>query len=221
MKNKIRDRVLRDRKSLPSERIAAKSRAIAERVLRLPEFKAAGTVMFYVSQGSEVETRRLIEETLQSGRKVAVPVAVPEGRGLIPVLIRDPDRELSPGSQGVLEPDPGNGRAIDPSEIDLIILPGVAFDSQGNRLGRGKAYYDNFLKKLRKEACKVALAFERQIVEEIPPASHDVPVDKIVTEKRVIDCKKNSRTCLPAGRKMRTRRPAGRDNKKLYELRVL
>ena len=189
MKNKIRDRILRDRESLPSERIAAKSRAIAERLFGLAEFTAAGTVMFYVSQRSEVGTRRMIEDVLQSGRKVAVPVTVPEGRKLIPVLIRDPDRELSPGSQGILEPDPGNGRAIDPAEIDLIVLPGVAFDLRGNRLGRGKAYYDNFLKMVRKGALKVALAFERQIVENIPPAPHDVPVDKIVTEKRVIDCK--------------------------------
>ena len=188
MKNKIRDRILRDRESLPSERIAAKSRAIAERLFGLAEFKAAGTVMFYVSQRSEVGTRRMIEDVLQSGRKVAVPVTVPEGRKLIPVLIRDPGRDLSPGSQGILEPDPENGRALDPGEIDLVVLPGVAFDTRGNRLGRGKAYYDNFRKGVRPSSYKVALAFERQVVDEIPPAPHDVPVDKVITEKRVIVC---------------------------------
>lgn len=188
MKQRIRKKVLEGRKALPEKWILAKSHLIAERLFELPKFKRSHTVMFYVSQGSEVNTHQMIKDALQGGRRVAVPVSRSEGRKLLPVIILDLDRELSPGSRGVLEPVLKKERILDPAEIDLVILPGVAFDIRGNRLGRGHAYYDNFLKETPPKVAKIALAFERQIVHNIPPAPHDVPVDKVVTEKRVIDC---------------------------------
>ena len=104
------------------------------------------------------------------------------------VLIRDPDRDLFPGFKGIREPDPDSLRQLSADDLDLIIVPGVAFDSSGNRLGMGKGYYDRFLKHLRPSALKIALAFENQIVASIPWDDNDIKMDMIITEERVIYC---------------------------------
>ena len=191
MKRKTRKKILNNRRSLNPDWIREQSGMIAEKLFELEIFQAARTVMFYVSQKSEVNTREMIKRALSGGWKVAVPVAREEGRRLLPIVIEDPEKELFPGSRGILEPEISPNKYLHPRELDLVILPGIAFDLKGNRVGRGAAFYDNFLTAVRPETGKAALAFECQLVESITPSRHDVPMDLIVTEKRVINCFKN------------------------------
>lgn len=188
MKTEIREEALQARIKLSPALNREKSGLITRRFFTLPDYKKAATVMFYVSRSSEVDTHRMIQRALEEKKRVAVPVMIPEKRRLIPVVIHDFYRDLAPGKMGVLEPVLSEEVILPPGEIDLLVLPGLAFDRRGNRVGRGQAYFDIFLKELSPEAARVGLAFEMQIIEEVPVDSHDMPVDKIVTEKRVIDC---------------------------------
>lgn len=188
MKSGIRLEIRKIRDALSTEEILSKSRSIGERLFALPGFQDTLTVMFYVSHNSEVNTRWMITAALRNGHRIAVPLVQPDKRQLLPVLIHNPARDLSPGFKGILEPELDQSRKLPSSELDLVIVPGLAFDPVGNRLGMGRAYYDAFLKAIRPGALKIGLAFECQIVESIPPAFHDVAMDMIITEKQVIDC---------------------------------
>lgn len=200
MKSGIRLEIREIRDALSTEEILSKSRAIGERLFTLPGFQEALTVMFYVSHNSEVNTRRMITAALRNGHRIAVPLVRPDKRLLLPVLIHDPARDLSPGFKGILEPDLDQSRKLPSSELDLVIVPGLAFDPVGNRLGMGRAYYDAFLKAIRPEVLKIGLAFECQVVDSILPASHDVAMDMIITEKRVIDCRRRHKDTYCVGK---------------------
>ncbi len=189
MKIEIRKEALQARLRLSPVQIREKSGRIARRFFALPEYQSAATVMFYVSRASEVETHGMIARALREKDRVAVPVMFPEKRRLVPVVIHDFYQDLAPGKMGVLEPDPAKEKILPPDEVDLLVLPGLAFDRRGNRMGRGRAFFDIFLKDLSPAVIRVALAFETQIIEEVPVDSHDMPVDKIVTEERVINCR--------------------------------
>jgi len=106
---------------------------------------------------------------------------------LKPSLVKDFEKELALGDLGVYQPREEFYRIVSPDELDLVIIPGVAFNKRGDRLGRGGGYYDRFLKQLRKQVPIVALAFEVQIVEDIPLEESDMPVDFIITEQRIIE----------------------------------
>jgi 5-formyltetrahydrofolate cyclo-ligase len=152
-------------------------------VLKLPEYGKAGTVMLYVAFGSEVETAPLIEHSLERKKRVLLPLVIDEHM-MNAVEVGD-FKDLVPGKlMGI--PEPGKGEPYG-GKIDLILVPGVAFDEAGNRVGQGKAYYDVFLRKHVNDM-KIGLAFECQIFPRIPTHEWDVPVDKIVTDERVIDC---------------------------------
>ncbi|HAW59996.1 MAG TPA: 5-formyltetrahydrofolate cyclo-ligase [Actinobacteria bacterium] len=185
-KEALRREILTKRDSQTAEEMARKSSKIKERLWGLPEFKRAKVVMFYVSFGSEVQTKEMIKEVLATGKKVIVPAPQPKKRELLCSLIGD-YRDLEPGTYGILEPKKSKIRPVDVSHLDLIIVPGCVFDLRGYRLGYGKGYYDRFLKKTTPKTTLVGLAYELQIVKEIPATAHDVPVHKIITENRVID----------------------------------
>ncbi len=136
--------------------------------------------MFFASFRSEVETGPMIRLVLQSGKRVVLPKV--RGSELALYEIRDFDNDVESGVWGI--PEPKSFMPASLTDIDLMIIPGAAFDKKGNRLGYGAGYYDKLLPAFRKAT--VALAFEAQIVDEIPVDSHDVPMQKIITEKRVI-----------------------------------
>lgn len=183
MKNSLRQQVLDARFRLPSEERKAKSRDIEKKLFSLPEFRSAGVVMFYASFRSEVETHNMIRRALAEGRKVVLPKV--KGKELVLFEIRDFDQEVAPGACGI--PEPYYGTPMNAAGIDMIIVPGAVFDEQGNRLGYGAGYYDKLLSKY--SGMTVALAFDMQIAPQVPVGPHDVPVKKIVTEKRVIEAK--------------------------------
>jgi 5-formyltetrahydrofolate cyclo-ligase len=183
LKKEIRKKVLADRDSmLPSQR-SAKSREIEGRLFSLPEFKSARAIMFFVSFRSEVETVPMIRRVLDEGKRVILPKV--KGKGLELFEINNFDKDVSPGAWGILEPCEIAPAKLD--DLDIIIVPGAAFDEQGNRLGYGAGFYDKLLSVFKKPT--VALAFEEQIVPNVPADPHDVPVKKIVTEKRIIEAK--------------------------------
>lgn len=166
--------------------IIDKSRLIQQKLFSLPEFLKAKTVMFYISFGSEVDTIEMINSALKSSKTVCVPVSDFELNEMKAVEL-NAFEELSPNDKGILEPSKGTASEIDSSRIDLIIVPGIAFDEKGNRLGFGAGFYDKFTANCN--AKLIALAFEEQIEKEIPSLCHDQKVHKIITETKVIECK--------------------------------
>jgi 5-formyltetrahydrofolate cyclo-ligase len=183
VKKELRKKVLAARDSmLPSQR-TAKSREIEERLFSLPAFKSAHTVMFFASFRSEVDTIPMIRRALASGKRIVLPKV--KGKELELYEIRNTDSDVSPGAWGIPEPHESAPAKLD--AIDVIIVPGAAFDEQGNRLGYGAGFYDKLLSAFKK--LTVALAFEEQIVPKVPVDLHDVPIMKIVTEKRILEAK--------------------------------
>lgn len=181
MKKELRKKVLAARDKLLPRQRAAKSREIEERLFSLPEFKAARTVMFFASFRSEVDTGPMIRRALTFGKRVVLPKVT--GAELALHEIADFDNDVAPGAWGIPEPDESRPVMLD--ELDMIIVPGAAFDEQGNRLGYGAGFYDKLLPVFRKTT--VALAFELQIVPSVPAEIHDIPIQKIVTDRRVIE----------------------------------
>lgn len=156
---------------------------IVSRFMDLPEYAAAGTVMFYVDVRDEVRTRHALPQALQGGKRIVIPYCVDGELELFHLESMD---ELEVGMYKILEPKE-ELRAVDskrlkPEDLDLIMVPGVAFDSDGGRTGHGKGYYDKLLEHARAETPLIALAFECQMFPEIPCESHDIYMDKVVTE---------------------------------------
>lgn len=182
----MRKQIFALRDSLAAGEISDKSGAIGGQLEQLPFYREARVIMFFLSFRSEVDTSGMVKDNLARGKRVLVPKAVHEGRGLIPSELIDYEKDLAPGYYGIPEPQPGTLRPVDPLAIDLLIVPGVAFDLQGNRLGYGGGYYDRFFERLRPGVPLVALTFELQLVEEVPVEPWDRRMDWLVTEERAI-----------------------------------
>lgn len=185
-KEEIRRKILKKRLSLSSEDIRDKSQQVFLHLAETVEYRNSQNIMFYVATRSEVQTEEIIKTSIKMGKNIFIPIILPECINLAPSKIFDFDTELEKGKKGILEPKKKYYRLFPPEDIDLIIIPGVAFDLNGNRIGRGFGYYDNFLIKVHSSAKIVALAFEMQIVKKIPNDKNDIPVHKIITEKRIV-----------------------------------
>lgn len=158
-----------------------KSGLIQNKLFSSKEYKEAKTVLFYASFNGEVDTAKMLRKALKAGRKIALPVILEDQKKLIPSAVFDLDKELGLGLYGIQQPKKEFLRPIDLMDIDLVIVPGVAFDQAGNRLGRGKGYYDRFLKKLPSTTPTIGLAFDFQVIERLPfKASCDVAVKKVI-----------------------------------------
>jgi 5-formyltetrahydrofolate cyclo-ligase len=161
-------------------------RLIVDRLTALPEYAAAATVLCYVSFRTEVATHDLLSQMLGEGKRIVVPYC--EANELH--LFRFHDfADLSPRTLGILEPKTElrarDDRHVPVEEINLYIIPGLAFDRQGGRLGYGKGYFDRLLSLARPDALLAAVAFECQLFDAVPVLPHDVRVDAIVTESNL------------------------------------
>jgi 5-formyltetrahydrofolate cyclo-ligase len=165
------------------------SLGICSKFMALPAYQSARTVMWYVDAGSEVRTRHTLPEALTHGKRVVVPWCVVETNQLELFWLEDMS-ELVEGAYKILEPKEELRRVprkvIQPEELDLVMVPGTAFDPRGGRMGQGKGYYDRLLFRAKPDAPLVALAFDCQIFDEIPVAPHDVFMDLVLTESRSI-----------------------------------
>lgn len=184
-KDEIRKRVLKLRTALDEGEIRSKSSAIFERIYSLGQYKEAEIVLAYMDFKNEVMTGEFIRKCLHDGKRVALPKVTSESLSVY--LIHDIEKDTLPGYKGILEPDSMALKVLDPLEIDLALIPGVAFDYGKNRIGYGAGYYDRFLHKLREDCLKVSAAFSLQLVDLIPAGRYDVPVDMVVTEKLLIE----------------------------------
>lgn len=184
MKNQLKEAILEKRNSLSKEEIIEKSKKIEDTLFNLEQYKKSKTIMFFVSFNSEVYTHDMIRKALKT-KIVIIPKVV--HKEIEPSVIIDLDNLLPSGKFGILEPI--EIMKIAYKNIDLVLVPGIAFDRGGHRIGYGYGYYDKFLRKVPK-AAKIGLCFDFQVVDRIPKEEHDVPVDLIVTEERVIECRK-------------------------------
>jgi 5-formyltetrahydrofolate cyclo-ligase len=182
------------RNSKPAEQLDALSVQIASNLIELPEFKEARIVSAYVHIGSEVRTRAIVLWALANGKRVIVPLTDRINRRLLFSEIRNPGRELQSGTFGIPEPRPKFRRPVALAQADVILVPGVAWDLRGYRIGYGGGYYDRSINHLSRDVPRIGLAYEFQIVNDVPRTSHDRRVDKIVTERRTIDTAVADRT---------------------------
>ena len=194
MKNKIRKDLLKQRDAITPEQKILKESAIEERLFCLDAFKQATSILLYVSFRSEVDTRRYLDDVIKLNKKLVLPAVDSKHKKLNLYEVRDIS-ELEPGYMGILEPRAIDGMSVTLKDIDLVIIPGTGFDRNGNRLGYGGGYYDKLLsyesKQLSgvdKHITTIALAFEEQVGDDIPAEPHDINVDMIVTDKRLIKC---------------------------------
>ena len=137
--------------------------------------------MFYVSLKDEVNTLGMIDEAIATGKKVCVPVVILHEKRLIAGGIRDRMQDLEKQHFGIYQPKPGRVEEVPLADIDLVVVPGVAFDRNNVRLGRGHGYYDRFLSSLSERTKAIGLAFDFQVVDHLPQDSHDIPVWKTIT----------------------------------------
>lgn len=180
-KRALRKRILTLRDALDPDTRNQRSTAVRDRLMALDVYRAARTVHLFVPFRSELDTRPLLTELWARGARAVLPRVAPDCQ-LDHLIVRGWE-ELEPGAYDIPEPVAAC-RAVDPGQVDLICVPGVAFDGDGGRLGYGGGFYDRFL-----GACpapRVALAFDLQIVEAVPREAHDLKVDAIVTERRIL-----------------------------------
>lgn len=187
MKAHLRARCLAVRKALAPAQAAAASAAMAERLQQLEPYQAARLLHVYVaSVDNEVETAGLIRQSLARGQEVAVPVVQPGTRILRHALIQDLG-QLQPGRWGLFEPSAGHSWWLeDLARIGLVVVPGLAFDRRGNRLGLGGGYYDRFLARVK--APKAGLIYSALLLDALPAEAHDIPMDLVVTEAAAYCC---------------------------------
>ncbi len=176
-KRQIRSKILFKLKTQKEEDRYRKSRVILEKLLRQKEFIKAKIVMFYIAFDGEVNTQEMIKEAKKLGKIVTVPVCKKNRVTLRPCILDD-NVGLKKGPYGVCEPQVK--RLIRLKDLDLVIVPAVAFDKKGNRLGRGKGCYDRFLKRIPKDTPSIGLAFDFQILPSLPAKQHDVSVNKVI-----------------------------------------
>lgn len=181
----LRKEKLAARDGLALDLRAEKSRMIRENVVRLEAVALAKHVMLYVSFRSEVETMPLFEMFRRQDIATSVPLTLVNEKRLLSYRIADPYKDLRPGYCGIAEPDAGRLSPVDPSGIDVVLVPGVVFDGFGGRLGYGGGYYDRFLTNDAPRALRIGLAFEIQVIDRVPVLAHDVKVHYLVTEKMI------------------------------------
>lgn len=164
---------------------------IALRITQTEAYRQAGVIMAYLSFGSEAPTHALVRRALADGKTVCVPVCHPADCTMTPAVITQFDRDLAPGFYGILTPRIVH--PMEPKRIGLAVVPGIAFDRAGHRIGFGKGYYDRFLPMLSADAVTVGVTYSACLAEALPHDKYDIPVDAVVTEQEWIDthCKIN------------------------------
>ena len=182
LKENIRKRIKKIRNLLKPLVLRYKSRIIMKKLFSLPGFRKAKKVMFYVSFNNEVNTYSMIKRALKIGKQVYVPITDFKNRKLSISRIRVFPDDLERSKYGILEPKKGKREIFKGNKIDIIIVPGVGFDCEGNRLGYGGGFYDRLLQRVK--TVKVGIAFDFQVLRSIPINKNDQKLDIIITEKK-------------------------------------
>ncbi len=186
IKKETRKNIIKERDNLNTETKKSMDNKIIEKLIMSETYKRARGIFIYIGFGSEINTKIIIQDALKSEKEVYVPKVIKKDMILIKI---DSLENLVTSSYGILEPI-GDKSDFDVNKLDLIIMPGVAFDEMCNRLGYGGGYYDKFLEQNNIECKKIALAYELQVLDKLEVEVHDIKVDLIITEKRIINNKK-------------------------------
>jgi 5-formyltetrahydrofolate cyclo-ligase len=187
-KESLRKELLKRRDSIPAEVRKSKDRSILERLLSLEEIRNAGLLFLFASFRSEVDTRDMAIRLINEGKRVVFPKVDRERHGLLLYEVKDIG-ELIPGYMGIPEPSVlTDERMADINGVDVVVIPGAGFDTEGNRIGYGGGYYDRLLSSLARDVAVLAPAYEEQIVGSVPAETHDIRAGIIVTDRRVIRC---------------------------------
>ncbi|MGD2028868.1 MAG: 5-formyltetrahydrofolate cyclo-ligase [Desulfobacterales bacterium] len=185
-KTEIRTNIAKKLAELSDSEIEKNIKKIENRLFEFANFLEANIVLLYINSTSEVNTRKILERCLNYKKIVILPAFDTTKYEMKLMKIDNLDTDLIPGPRGILEPDSSRCNVVPIECIDIAIIPGVAFDEKGGRIGSGDGYYDRLIPKLSITTRKVALTFETQIIPQIQMESHDRYVDIIITEKRII-----------------------------------
>lgn len=185
-KQRLRAELLQRRREIPPAMALAWGRQMAEHLWAWPLYQQSATILFYVSLADEAPTEPLITVALKQGKRVCVPLLGETRSDMSATLINGLD-DFTVGKYGLKMPRPDQAKIVSPAELDLIVVPGVAFDSKGNRLGMGAGYYDRFLPET-KGAVFLGLAWTCQIVATVQSEPHDIRMDYVLSENGFIDC---------------------------------
>jgi len=185
-KQEIRDEIIGKIASYDEKQRLEKLQMLAKRLLSFANFQESKIAFLPSARKDEIDLSNVIRESLKLNKIVVLPTFNIEKKDITLMKIDDPDTELIEGPLGNMEPDPNKCKIVPIDSIEIAIIPGLAFDEKGGRIGIGKGFFDQFIPKLPITARKVTLAFEDQLIQQIPMESHDKYVDIIITEKRII-----------------------------------
>ena len=184
MKNQIRNEMKEKRRSMKKTAVAEKSRKAAELFLNSDVYKSAKTIMLYMPLGNETNTEEIIKQAFADGKSLVLPVTDEESGAITPVVF-EKSTVFQKGGFSIREPQ--NHVVAEKAEIDVVVVPGIAFDRTGARVGFGKGCYDMFLCGM--DVMKVGYCFDFQLMDKIPADQHDIKMDFVVTENEIIGCK--------------------------------
>lgn len=181
MKNEIRNNILDKRSNLSQNEILELSNKIYSNIINWTSYNQAKVIMIYYAFKNEVVTDDIIKHAFSTGKQVILPKSIKDGRRILPCRINSLD-QLQRGNYGVMEPPADD--IVEKGEIDVVFVPGVAYDDKGYRIGYGAGYYDRFLKDY--EGIKSGVCFDLQLVEDAYPNEFDIPMDFLITENGII-----------------------------------
>ena len=185
-KSELREEISKKVAALSTKEISEKTKAIETRLFDFANFLESKIVLMYVNNNCEVHTGNILRRTYDYGKIVVLPAFNTENFDMTLLKTDNLDKDLQDGPRGILEPDETRCKVVPIERIDIAIIPAIALDEKGGRIGSGEGYYDRLIPRLAITTRKVALALEQQIVPQIPIESHDKHVDIIITEDRVI-----------------------------------
>lgn len=181
-KNELRRTLRKQRREQDAQAACLASEEICRRVIAMKEFASASTILAYMCAKGEVNVSMIIDEAIRKGKRVAFPLCIADGG--LRLLVPNSMKSFNTGAYGIQEPDVNDSVEIQPDDLDLIIVPAVAFTRDGRRLGQGGGYYDRLLSRTR--AFTVGVGFDFQLVNELPVESHDRLIDSIVLPGELI-----------------------------------
>lgn len=185
-KNEIRKEMIAKIDEMPEAERLKSLKKVEDRLFAFANFIEANIALLFTNRSVEIETRKIIQRSIIANKIIALPTFDSENREMIPMKIDNIKSDLIVGAHGRLEPDATKCKRVPIDCIDIAIVPGLAFDEKGGRIGTGDGYYDRLIPKLPITTRKVALAYESQIIQHIPMESHDKYVDIIITDARII-----------------------------------
>jgi len=186
VKSQIREEIAEKFAALSANEIAEKTKAIENRLFDFANFLESKITLLYVNNKHEVLTENILKRAYSYNKIVVLPVYNTENFEMELKKVDNLEKDLNPGPRDILQPDESRCKVVPIDKIDIAIIPAVALDEKGGRIGSGKGYYDRLIPRLAITTRKVALAFEEQIIPQVPIESHDKHVDIIITENRVI-----------------------------------